>query len=76
MTEVVSSQIHSIGYEPTTKTMYVQFRDRKTQQPKGLYSYANVPEDLYQQFMNAPSIGSFHGSVFKYNSEFPYTKLA
>lgn len=75
MIPVVSSQIFSIGYDEPSKTLYVRFKDRRTEAPTSLYSYANVDADLYGQLMNAPSIGSFFNGALKYNSQHPYSKI-
>ena len=49
---VVSSTVLSIGYEPTSSTLEVEFKN-------GVYQYYNVPEPIYQQLMAADSKGQF-----------------
>lgn len=48
---VLSSRVAEIGYDPETKTLGVRW-------PKGKTSvYEDVPEDVANRIMNAPSIG-------------------
>lgn len=56
-TPVSSSNIRSIGYEPDTKTLEVEFHS-------GVYQYSGVPESVYRGLMQSPSKGSyFHDHV-------------
>lgn len=50
---VDSSTVLSIGYEPTSSTLEVEFKNG------GLYQYYNVPEPIYQQLMASDSKGKF-----------------
>ena len=50
---VSSSTILSIGYEFGSQTLEVEFKHG------GIYQYDNVPETVYQQFMDSTSKGSF-----------------
>jgi hypothetical protein len=50
---VDSSTVLSIGYEPTSGTLEVEFKNG------GLYQYYNVPEPIYQQFMATDSKGKY-----------------
>lgn len=50
---VTSSTVVSVGYEPTTETLEVEFKNG------GVYQYYNVPEPVYQQFVAAESLGKF-----------------
>ena len=53
ITPVESSNISGIGYDDATSTMIVQFsRGEK-------YAFTNVERELYDEFLNAASIGSF-----------------
>jgi len=56
---VDSSTVLSIGYEPTTSTLEVEFKNG------GLYQYYNVPEPIYQQFMASDSKGKFLHAYIK-----------
>lgn len=50
---VTSSNIVSIGYDPDTSTLEVEFRNAQ------VYQYADVPQAIYDDLMEAQSIGSF-----------------
>ena len=58
MQKVKSSNINSVGYDKPSKTMYIEFLN-------GTYAYPNTEEDLYEQTINAPSIGKFFYSSIK-----------
>jgi hypothetical protein len=50
---VKSSNIKSIGYDPETKTLEVEFSGER------VYQYYDVPADLHEELMVAESCGSF-----------------
>ncbi|QEH68185.1 KTSC domain-containing protein [Cellulosilyticum sp. WCF-2] len=52
-TPVSSSNISSIGYDPSTSTLEVAFNSG------GVYQYYNVPSNEYSALMNASSHGSY-----------------
>jgi len=52
-TPVKSSNIKSIGYEPETETLEVEFLNG------GIYQYDNVPLTIYEGLMNASSHGKY-----------------
>ena len=52
-TPVTSTNIKSIGYDESTKTLEVEFKNG------GLYRYSGVPENIYNNLMNAGSHGEF-----------------
>ena len=57
-TSVRSSNIRSVGYDPTLRTLEVEFHS------SGLYQYSGVPETIYQGLMRAASKGSyFHDHI-------------
>lgn len=56
---VDSSTVLSIGYEPTSSTLEVEFKNG------GLYQYYNVPESIYQQLMASDSKGKFMHAYIK-----------
>ena len=60
-TPVNSSNIRSIGYDPQLTTLEVEFTSGD------IYQYFNVPEYLYQQFLNASSHGQFLNDNIRYN---------
>lgn len=50
---VTSTNIRSIGYEPSSQTLEVEFNSGK------VYQYYDVPEDEYDGLMNASSHGKY-----------------
>jgi KTSC domain len=50
---VESSMIQAFGYEAETQTLMVIFSSGKT------YRYFDVPPEVYQQLLAAPSKGSY-----------------
>lgn len=55
---VSSSNIASVGYEPTTSTLQIEFHNGST------YEYYDVPEGTYADLIGASSIGSFfHANI-------------
>ena len=53
LVEVESSNVQAIGYDADTKRLFVQFWK------SGLYQYENVPEAVYNAFLQASSKGKF-----------------
>jgi DNA helicase HerA-like ATPase len=49
---VTSSNVVSVGYEPTSETLEVEFTN-------GVYQYYNVPQPIHEQMMAAGSVGKF-----------------
>jgi hypothetical protein len=66
-TPVSSSNLRSVGYDPRTSTLEVEFMHG------GVYSYSNVPEDEYKSLMSASSHGSYFNANIK-NGGYPYRK--
>lgn len=56
---VISSDIAAMGFDPVMNELQIQFRTGR------IYSYANVPQDLYNSLVTAPSIGSFFAQFIK-----------
>lgn len=76
MDEVVSSQIHSIGYDEAIETLAIRFKNRKTGAPEALYHYAGFTPENWEAFHTAESYGSHFGKYIKPNKErFPYTLI-
>jgi len=67
MIPVESSQIQSIGYDPATKTLLVNFKRG------GIYSYAGVPQEVFDAFLAAESKGKFLGREIK--GKYPFIRL-
>lgn len=66
-TQVNSSNIKSIGYDAQSATLEVEFISTD------IYQYFNVPDYLYQQFLNASSHGQFLNDNIRYN--YRYQKI-
>jgi hypothetical protein len=49
--EVVSSNVSEIGYDPETETLEVAFKGGS------VYQYHDVPSGVHQELMNSVSIG-------------------
>lgn len=64
---VISSNILSIGYDAPTAILEVEFTSGD------IYQYFDVPEYLYQQFMQAASMGEFLNENIRYN--YRYQKI-
>jgi len=57
-TRVSSSNIASVGYDPESQVLEVEFHGG------GVYRYSSVPARVYDAFLRAPSKGSyFHSHV-------------
>ncbi len=64
---VSSSNLRSIGYDPITYTLEIEFHSG------GIYQYTNVPQTIYQQLMAAPSLGKyFHANI---RNMYPYIRI-
>lgn len=50
---VSSSNIHSIGYDPESRTLEIEFHGG------GVYQYLGVPESVHNGLMRASSHGSY-----------------
>ena len=59
-----SSFITEIGYSEDTKTLLVEFKNGK-----GAF-YSDVPREVYEEFIKAPSLGSFLNQYIKGKYEF------
>lgn len=64
---VSSSTIVSIGFDPASETLEVEFMNG------GVYQYYNVPQPIYQQFMDAGSKGQFHHAYIR--NAYPYSRV-
>ena len=56
---VRSSNICSVGYEPETQTLELEFHGG------GIYQYSSVPEAVYKGLMRAASKGSYFHDYIK-----------
>ncbi|WP_437759469.1 KTSC domain-containing protein [Sorangium sp. So ce1389] len=58
-TSVSSTNIRSVGYDPFTHVLEVEFRSGS------IYQYARVPGFTYSGLMRAYSKGSYHNEYIK-----------
>ena len=56
---VSSSSVSMIGYDADTQALEVQYNNG------GVYQYQGVPQDVFDQLMNAPSKGTFINQQIK-----------
>ena len=64
---VDSSNIASIGYDPGSQTLQVEF------QGGSVYQYFDVPESVFQEFLSASSKGRFFHANIK--GSFRYARV-
>ena len=67
-TPVSSSNLRSVGYDPETSTLEVEFMHG------GVYSYSNVPASEYNGLMSASSHGSYFNANIRKGS-YSYRKV-
>lgn len=64
---VSSSNIRSIGYDPESGTLEIEFHSG------GVYQYFDVPQPVYHALMGASSCGTFlHRNI---RHKYRYTKI-
>ena len=57
-TSVSSSNLSSVGYDPESLTLEIEFNNG------GIYQYYDVQDHIYSEFMGADSLGSyFHHNI-------------
>jgi hypothetical protein len=66
MEAVDSSWISEYGYDPTTATIFVIFRENGVH-----WQYRNVPELVWEEFRAAPSKGTFIHDVLNHYDHGP-----
>lgn len=64
---VASSNISSIGYDPGTETLEVEFLSGS------IYQYYNVSQNTYDELMNSGSKGRFLNTYIK--NAYPYSRV-
>lgn len=70
---VTSSRIAAIGFDPDSFTLAVKFPPAKKSPTGKIYHYASVSEELYDDLMNAESIGVFFGqNIQSYAERYPF----
>ena len=61
---VSSSNLASIGYDAENEILEVEFKH------SGIYQYFGVPENIYDELMNADSHGVYFSANIRNNYEF------
>jgi hypothetical protein len=56
---VDSSNIERIGYDSKSNTLRIEFKSNRT------YDYFNVPEGVFEELKQAPSVGKYHAAYIK-----------
>ena len=70
-TEVDSSNIIAIGYDPNSKILEVEFgKEGPEVSTNRIYQYQDVPRDIYEAFLEDESPGGYLGTYIR--KEFPY----
>lgn len=64
-----SSQVKAFGHDPATNTLAVEFNSG------GLYHYAGVPAEVFEEMKKAESVGRFLGQSIKGKFEFSKVQL-
>lgn len=73
---VKSSQIASVGYDPETQTLEIEFVPAKGAPVGSIYRYSNVTPAVYEEMMAAKSQGSFFITRIKVHPEkYPYERV-
>src|SRR6266404_2380981 len=65
---VNSNQLTSIGYNPATLTLEVEFRKG------GVYQYVGISRETHEQLMAAESIGTFFNTMIR-DGGFAYLRV-
>jgi len=64
---VTSSNLRSVGYNETNKILEIEFHKG------GIYQYLEVPKEIYEELMKAPSQGRYH--YYRIKNRFRYKKI-
>jgi len=64
MIPVQSSQLHAIGYDPARSVLAIRFKTGAT------YEYAEVPKEIFDEFLDSESPGKFFGQHIRGAFEF------
>ncbi len=64
---VVSSNVASIGYDPATQTLEIEFQNG------AIYQYYNIPLGIFEEFDRSPSKGAFLNSQIR--DRFPFSRV-
>jgi len=65
---VESTNLASVGYDPESSTLEIEFRKG------GIYQYFGVSQEIYEGLLNAGSKGKFFHQYIK-KAGYPYEKI-
>lgn len=68
--EVTSSQMKKVAYDESKQELFITFNNNK------VYKYSNIPLRLFNEFIAAPSVGSFFIKKIKNNKDYPFELVA
>ena len=66
-TPVSSTSLASVGYDPLTETLEIELATGS------VYQYTHVPESIYHDLMNAPSLGQYFIEAIK--DAYPHQRI-
>jgi hypothetical protein len=69
LVSVISSNLMAMGYDPNSGELQIQFRNGR------IYSYQNVPPEIYDGLINAPSKGTFFGQLIRLQPQYQPTRI-
>lgn len=77
-TPVTSHVLMSIGYDPATRTLQVEFPRRQKEAARAVYNYHDVPPERFQELIEGkpkdpeskPSVGSYFLRMIRPNYKF------
>ena len=65
---VKSSNLASVGYDPDSKILEVEFHNAT------VFQYRNIPGPIFKSLMSAPSIGKYFNAKIR-NGPYPWTQI-
>lgn len=77
MVPVTSSNLHSIGFDDQTQTLYIRFLDKQGG-PGSLYEYYHVLPSVYTEFLRRKQVGESIGKWFDQavkKAKYEYAKI-
>lgn len=66
---VISRNLLAMGYDPNSGELQVQFHNGE------IYTYPNVPPEIYDGLVNAPSKGTYFAYTIRNNPTYQPTRL-
>jgi hypothetical protein len=72
---VDSSTLHSVGYDPITRTLEIAFK-KKTGEVNAVWQYEPITEEAYRSMMSSDSLGSYFHKHIRDNTSVNSTKIS